>query len=391
MKTLLSAVLFLSAVSLQAAEVTLRFTDAKERSVWVLDQMPDRMPAAGRSFNSKTIPVQVTGDSQVVVVHDPSTDSVAIKSAGDIEGTWTIAEKDWRAAKVTVEAFTRGVPLESGTAELNSPSFTKSMPIENGKATFFGVPFGEIQVSVDHNGSGIPPTAPQIFRISKEMEADERVVGVTVVADPSAETGPAQPTEQSAPKSTGGPWYVNALLWLGGLALAVVGFLFLMKLLKERSDVVEEKLKGFGVPVPSDLGSPPPQDDGPAAQPFEPPPVVSVGHCQYCGKPQADCICRLDAPRAVAPSGEPEFVGAGVELRIPEGESVLGREGDLQIVDPTVSRRHAKVTREANIVRIEDLGSANGTYVDGAKIEEETEVKPGSTVYFGSVKVRLEA
>jgi hypothetical protein len=162
--------------------------------------------------------------------------------------------------------------------------------------------------------------------------------------------------------------------------------------LKERSDLVEEKLKGLGVPVPSDLASSQtPDDDFPDVKPFESEPVVPEGHCAYCGKPQAECICRLDAPRVVAHRTDPEFVGVGVELFIAEGESIVGREGDLVIADPTVSRQHAKVVRSGSTITVTDLGSANGTFVDGQKIEGETTLAPGATVYFGSVKVKLEA
>ena len=371
-----------------AAKVELRFPSTAQREIWVLDQMPDRMPAAGRVFEGKVVPVEVDGDSQVIVVHDAKTSSVAVRRAGDVEGTWTIAERDWKAAEVVVKAFASGEPLSSGRIELNTPSFTKSMPIEAGQSTFFAVPYGEVEVRVDYKGGGIPPTAPQIFRIKKDSTPEERTIGVTVVGDPNAETGPRETPE--VPKQQA-PWYVSLLLWLVGLVVAAAGLFLLMRFLKDRSDLVEEKLKGLGVPVPSDLGTPSPDDDLPAAKPFEAPPVVPAGHCAYCGKPQGECVCRLDAPRAVATSGEPELIGVGVELRIPEGESVVGREGDLQIVDPTVSRRHAKITRDGSALRIEDLGSANGTYVDGVRIETETELLPGTTVYFGSVKVRLEA
>ena len=380
----------LSACSLAwGATLEIRFASAGDREVWVLDEMPDRMPAAGRAFNSKTVPIEVEGNSQLIVVHEPKTSSVAVKRAGDVTGSWTVSEKDWRAAEVTVKAFTSGKPLDGGRIELHAPNFTKSLAAEDGQAKFFAVPYGEVEVRVNYKNGGIPPTAPQLFRIRKDMPAEERTIAVTVVAgamgEATAEPQPVLP-EQSRP-----PWYSTLLWWLIGLGLAGAGLVYLMRFLKDRSEVVEEKLRGLGVPIPSDLGTPPPDEDLPAAKPFEAPPVVPIGHCAYCGKPQAECVCRLDAPRAVAASGEPEFIGAGVELRIPEGESVVGREGDLQIVDPTVSRRHAKITREGALIKIEDLGSANGTYVEGIRIEAETELSPGATVYFGSVKVRLEA
>lgn len=390
MRSRLSALLVAAASVAGAAQIELRFESVAEREVWVLDQMPERMPAAGRVFKAKSIPVDVDGDSQVIVVHDEATSSVAVKRAGDIEGAWTITNKDWKAAEVVVKAFANGDPLLSGRIELHGPNFSKSMPVEDGQSTFFAVAYGEVEVKVDSKGGGIPPAAPQIFRITKDSKPEERTIAVTVVADPSAEAGPKE-TTTDAPSQAAAPWYVNLLLWLVGLALAAAGLFLLMRFLKDRSDVVEEKLRGLGVPVPSDLGSPPADDAAPTAEPFEPTRVVAVGHCAYCGKPQAECICRLDAPRAVPTSREPELIGAGVELRIPEGESVVGREGDLQIVDPTVSRRHAKIIRDGSAFTIEDLGSANGTYVDGVRIEAETALTPGSTVYFGSVKVRLEA
>ena len=393
MRKCLSLALVAAAVTAMAAKVDIKFEAAAEREVWVLDEVPERMPAAGRAFNTKSISIDVDGASKFIIVHDPKTASVAIKRAGDIQGSWTVTDKDWRAAEITVKAYSSGKPLPSGRIELHTPSFTKSMPVEDGQAKFFGVPFGEVEVKVDYNGGGIPPTAPQVFRIAKDSKPEERTIGVTVVADPASETGPQPKTETQTPPQPQEPWYVKGILWLVGVAIAVAGLIFLMRFLRDRSDVVEEKLKSFGVPVPSDLATDPADDDANAAatvEPFKQAPVVPDGHCPYCGKDQTECICRLDAPRVSTVRHEPELVGPGVELRIPEGEYVVGREGDLVIADATVSRQHARIIREGSTLKVTDLGSANGTYVDGVRIEEETVLKPGATVYFGSVKLRLE-
>ena len=70
-----------------------------------------------------------------------------------------------------------------------------------------------------------------------------------------------------------------------------------------------------------------------------------------------------------------------------EEEIVIGREDtDLAIDDDEMSRRHAVVRRHANRLQVEDLGSTNGTFVDGTRIAEPTllgggaEIKVGTTV-----------
>src|SRR5271166_3132597 len=59
---------------------------------------------------------------------------------------------------------------------------------------------------------------------------------------------------------------------------------------------------------------------------------------------------------------------AGTEVEV-EGELIIGRrDADLTIPDPELSRRHAAVRPvEAGVV-VEDLGSLNGTFVDGERI-----------------------
>ena len=53
---------------------------------------------------------------------------------------------------------------------------------------------------------------------------------------------------------------------------------------------------------------------------------------------------------------------------------VIGREAgnDLVIEDPQVSRRHAQLTQQGNSYLIEDIGSTNGTYVNGKRVTAPT-------------------
>ena len=57
-------------------------------------------------------------------------------------------------------------------------------------------------------------------------------------------------------------------------------------------------------------------------------------------------------------------------LEIDKDVFTIGREAgnDLVIEDPQVSRRHARLTRQGNSYLLEDLGSTNGTFVNGSRV-----------------------
>jgi pSer/pThr/pTyr-binding forkhead associated (FHA) protein len=72
------------------------------------------------------------------------------------------------------------------------------------------------------------------------------------------------------------------------------------------------------------------------------------------------------------------------------GSLTVGRGAgvDLSLPDPEVSRRHASVRVDGSTVVVEDLGSANGTRVNGTPIETATRVEDGGVIELG--KTRLE-
>lgn len=74
-----------------------------------------------------------------------------------------------------------------------------------------------------------------------------------------------------------------------------------------------------------------------------------------------------------------------------EEEIVIGREDtDLEIDDPELSRRHAVVRRYANRLQVEDLGSTNGTFVDGTRIAEPTLLGGGAQIKLGTTVLAVE-
>ncbi|MGI8759902.1 MAG: FtsK/SpoIIIE domain-containing protein, partial [Jatrophihabitantaceae bacterium] len=77
---------------------------------------------------------------------------------------------------------------------------------------------------------------------------------------------------------------------------------------------------------------------------------------------------------------------AGRILPLPRGATVLGRgsECDLALDDPGVSRRHAEIRVSGNGLTLRDLGSANGTRVDGARVPAgEVALPPGALIRVG--------
>ncbi len=79
-----------------------------------------------------------------------------------------------------------------------------------------------------------------------------------------------------------------------------------------------------------------------------------------------------------------------LDFALPEGETTVGRVPDNGIVidAPEVSRHHARLTVTGARIAIADLGSTNGTYVNGERITS-TDLVAGDQIRFGS-SVRLE-
>ena len=78
----------------------------------------------------------------------------------------------------------------------------------------------------------------------------------------------------------------------------------------------------------------------------------------------------------------------GQMFPVGESETLIGRAHDaaVRLQDDGVSRRHAKVVNTAGLISIEDLGSANGTLVNGRRVER-TALQDGDKIQVGSVTI----
>jgi hypothetical protein len=378
--------LSLLAVPVFAAKIQVIVGAEGEREAWVLPERPAKMPVSGQKFTAASFPLAVPEGMErgVVIVHDLGSGNIALRALESIEGgQWAIKPKEWRVAQVKVEAFTRGNPLPTGRITLEGAGYDQQLPVENGGAVFFAVPSGDIKCTVHYTSSGAMRSSSQTFRL--ELKRQEAVPDLAITIKDKVD---AIPTAKRTPEREGSA-PANFVIYLLGLGAAIAGFWYLFQFLRKNEGSVAEALKKAGVQIP---GEPPPQDEPAGVEPFQEPPIVPEGHCRFCGQPLAadgSCACQIGHESTVSAIHEAKLIGP-VTLVIQEGSHTLGREAELLVTDPTVSRNHAEVSLQSGKVTISDLGSSNGTYVNGTKLQGETELSPGDTVQFGAVKFRFE-
>ena len=86
-----------------------------------------------------------------------------------------------------------------------------------------------------------------------------------------------------------------------------------------------------------------------------------------------------------------KYQGGEFPLR-PHREIIIGRssELDMVLVEDMVSRKHAKITTDDKVVTIQDLGSTNGTFLNGVRLERPRRLTVGDIVRIGETDLRFD-
>jgi len=80
----------------------------------------------------------------------------------------------------------------------------------------------------------------------------------------------------------------------------------------------------------------------------------------------------------------------GLELAIDRSWLVIGRGrgADVVLAEPTISRAHGAFGHDGGGFFVQDLGSTNGTFVNGARVKKAP-LKPGDEVQMGKLRLRV--
>ncbi len=115
--------------------------------------------------------------------------------------------------------------------------------------------------------------------------------------------------------------------------------------------------------------------------------------------PPSEAKSELTAEAMTAPMKKPlgvisevRLVGASGTFSVGPGSTTIGRgeKAALRIDNRELSRAHALIVVSPTGVTIEDLGSTNGTFVNGEKIPARRALRDGDRVAFGSVEFAVE-
>ncbi len=360
-------------------------------------------------------------------------------STGDI----VFASPDFRLIqRVEVKVTGKGeAPIAQGLITLTDGGKNAAqkpiLPTAQGVATFDFVVAGEGSVTVTPEGGSattksvrlelapgqssltVPVGLPEVTDVlSTPANAPATASGPDTGADPGTGAGPAVNApagrELPAPAPQGpldaiGGFFIFLLQW--AVLIAIIASLVLYA--RKQGLTVETALKKLGIqPVVEGQGGQSLAGANtavgvptPGVPPPPPPVVADPNLCQFCGQMKdaaGGCACsalpgRGGGSAAVPAQGSgPRLVGMqGVYMGtvFPVlGAVVLGRDAANSVPldrDTTASRRHAEIAVESGSYVLRDLGSSNGTFLNGARVNESP-LQPGDEIGVGGTRFRFE-
>ena len=162
-----------------------------------------------------------------------------------------------------------------------------------------------------------------------------------------------------------------------------------------RADVIRignDEFRFYADAAPPASSKPAPESPAPADSPQRPPEGASQRLSDTMhGVPEEEPARRNTPP---SPEAAPlasllfrsgDFKGRRLPIKVPVVNIGRGDYNDIVIGDPSVSTMHAKLQRREAVWILTDMGSTNGTFIEGERLSGEAPLSPGTTLRFGDV------
>ncbi|MGI4787234.1 MAG: FHA domain-containing protein [Janthinobacterium lividum] len=206
---------------------------------------------------------------------------------------------------------------------------------------------------------------------------------------------PAASPVSAPPQSSG---IARLLTGLFSLVLAGGVCWLVLHLVRTRGEPLRDLARRAGVEIPDPAAL---TEDADTEK--EPPVYASEKRApevipEEAGLPPSEHSARLGRGPELALTGIPALLGlqglaAGSTFALTDGDVTVGRDGDNEIVlaENTVSRRHARLVRDGHgQFTLTDLGSANGVYINGTRIQRAI-LSTGDEIKIGDNYFRFQA
>ncbi|MBI3910238.1 MAG: FHA domain-containing protein [Armatimonadetes bacterium] len=417
---------------------------------WIAEASAAPVPATG---DRVTLDLDPSANTATVLVLDESTGYAARTSVnpGKPPAEVAFAAADFRLVHRLVIQVTgkEGRPLARGRVAVEDREGQREAkvlePANGGHVEFADLATGAAKVTVVPEGGAA--TTKEVELAVPKGETSQTyafaipeataVVDTSAAANAPAAAGPAAPpATPTQPPAAAAPAAPPAYPYpppprsdpTASFFQTVLGFAILAALVyaaivygRKQGWTIQGLLEKLGVRPDSGESAGAAAVAMPPAAP--PPPVVAdPSRCQFCGEVKdaaGNCACSLGAAAFATPSpvgsagasasfaspfGTPSpATGAGPRLIglsglymghvFPiVGDGTIGREVTNTIAleqDTTVSRRHALVVPSNGGYLLQDQGSSNGTFVNGARVSESP-LRPGDEVAIGGTRFRFE-
>ena len=339
------------------------------------------------------LPLGGTEDGDQVTVYDGRTGNLAMKLLGDIDNTWEVSADEFSTvAVIMVEVTHNGSPVAAANVSIKTASRTQTLlltPSQNGKLTFKNVSAGPLQITVSTSKDGKPVQTPkQTFTLSlarRDVAPTFRVA----LADPVDVVGETKPSPSTvsppsaAPAPPSNP-ISNILSMIVGLGFIGLIAYLAWRFLPQFKPQIDAQLQKVGVHIPDDQTR---DDDPPVVPVLARAPVEPI----MLGAAAIPTVASVAVPTVSMPTLINQDTMARVEIS--EGTHRVTREpGSLMTIagSTAISRQHAEVERVGDALVLRDLGSTNGTFLNGVKVAGDVNLKTGDLVQFGDVAFRVE-